>query len=197
MVATEDLYVEGAVEGTIESPKNRVTVAAGGRVHASILASEVVILGEVKGNIEAGSKVDIQKGGSLAGDITTARIRIEDGAFVRGNVDSRKSLQGQFSPDGKWVAYTSNESGRYEVYVAPFPGEGGQRQVSPAGGLLPRWREDGKQIFYTGLDSQLMAAEIRVNGTELEIGVARQVPSASITGTAERGRAKKAAGSRR
>ena len=68
--------------------------------------------------------------------------------------------QGAFSPDGRWVAYGSNESGRNEVYVAPFPGPGGKRQVSTAGGAQPRWRRDGTEIFYFDPISKLMAAAV-------------------------------------
>jgi serine/threonine protein kinase/Tol biopolymer transport system component len=66
----------------------------------------------------------------------------------------------QFSPDGRWVAYVSNESGRAEVYVQPFPGPGGKWQVSTAGGSMPGWRRDGKELFYFGADGRLMATEV-------------------------------------
>jgi eukaryotic-like serine/threonine-protein kinase len=74
-----------------------------------------------------------------------------------------------FSPDGKWVAYTSDESGRIEVYVVPYPGPGGKRQISTGGGNRPLWRSDGKEIFYqqTG---DLMAAEIAVRNGSFEVG---------------------------
>jgi WD40 repeat protein len=76
---------------------------------------------------------------------------------------------GQFSPDGKWVAYESNESGRMEIYVTPFPGPGGKRQISTGGGVYPRWRKDGKEIFYTTNAGKLMAAEISEKGDTLEV----------------------------
>jgi WD40-like Beta Propeller Repeat len=75
----------------------------------------------------------------------------------------------QFSPDGHWIAYQSNESGRYEAYVAPFPGPGGKRQVSTAGGTLPQWRADGKELFYRAADNRLMAAEVDAKGDVLEV----------------------------
>ena len=65
--------------------------------------------------------------------------------------------QGVFSPDGKWVAYQSNESGRNEIYVRPFPGPGGQWQISTAGGTSPRWRADGKEMYYLAPDNKLTA----------------------------------------
>ena len=67
---------------------------------------------------------------------------------------------GQFSPNGQWVVYRSNESGRFEVYVQPFPGPGRKVQISANGGTQPRWRHDGKEIFYISPDSKLMAVPI-------------------------------------
>ncbi|HET9386209.1 MAG TPA: protein kinase [Gemmatimonadales bacterium] len=78
---------------------------------------------------------------------------------------------GQFSPDGKWVAYQSNESGRFEIYVRPFPGPGGTWQVSTNGGAQVRWRPDGKEIFYVAtMDEKLMAVPIAFTGNQPEIG---------------------------
>ena len=62
--------------------------------------------------------------------------------------------EGQFSPDGRWVAYQSNVSQRFEIYVQPFPGPGGTFLVSTNGGAQPRWRRDGKEIFYVALDGK-------------------------------------------
>ncbi len=76
----------------------------------------------------------------------------------------------QFSPDGQWVAYESNESGQREVYAAPFPGPGGKRQISSGGGVKPRWRKDGKEIFYHTEEGQLMAAEVIARNGTLEVG---------------------------
>jgi Tol biopolymer transport system component len=68
--------------------------------------------------------------------------------------------EAKFSPDGLWVAYQSNESGRDEVYLQEFPGPGGKFQVSKDGGVQPRFREDGRELFYVGLDGKLMAVPI-------------------------------------
>ncbi len=76
---------------------------------------------------------------------------------------------GMFSPDGRWVTYQSNESGRPEVYVAAFPGAGGKRQISATGGGNPRWRRDGKEIFYVGRNSTLMVAAVNGQGTSFEV----------------------------
>lgn len=70
--------------------------------------------------------------------------------------------QGQFSPDGHWVAYTSNESGQSEIYVIPFPptGNGGRWQVSRGGGVQPRWRRNGKELFYISPDWKMMSVNV-------------------------------------
>jgi cytoskeletal protein CcmA (bactofilin family) len=86
----EDLYVDGDVEGTIESLENKVTVGPNGRVQASIRAREVIILGQVQGNVETSDKVDIRKDAKLVGDIVAARISIEDGALFKGSIDIKK-----------------------------------------------------------------------------------------------------------
>jgi hypothetical protein len=64
-------------------------------------------------------------------------------------------------PNGRWVAYVSDESGRYEVYVQSFPGGGGKRQVSTGGGAAPRWRRDGQELFYYASDGKLMAVPVQ------------------------------------
>ena len=79
----------------------------------------------------------------------------------------------QFSPDGHWVAYAASEFGRPDVYVAPFPGPGGQQQISTAGGSYPRWRSDGKELFYHSLDNRLMAATVRMDAARVEVDAIR------------------------
>jgi serine/threonine protein kinase len=80
---------------------------------------------------------------------------------------------GQFSPDGKWIAYQSNESGRFEIYVQSFPGTGGKFQISANGGAQPRWNKNGKEIFYVSLDSKMLAASVKLSpdGRSLETGI--------------------------
>ena len=70
----------------------------------------------------------------------------------------------QFSPDGRWVAYSTNESGNWEVYVAPFPNTNGKWQVSRGGGEEPRWRRDGKELFYLSSDGKMMAVAAKTAG---------------------------------
>lgn len=76
----------------------------------------------------------------------------------------------QFSPDGRWVAYQTDESGRFEVVVQPFPDAGGKWQVSTAGGAAPRWRADGKELYFLAPDATMMAASVTAAGTSFEAG---------------------------
>ena len=87
--------------------------------------------------------------------------------FLNTNFEERGP---QLSPDGRWVSYQSNESGRPEVYVRPFSGPGGQWQISTAGGTNARWRPDGKELYYIAPDGQLMAVPITTQGATLEPG---------------------------
>ncbi len=76
----------------------------------------------------------------------------------------------QFSPDGRWVAYFSNESGKDEVYAVAFPNPAARFQISTSGGSNPQWRGDGKELFYTDPDNKIMAVDIAARGDSLEIG---------------------------
>ncbi|MGB9236932.1 MAG: protein kinase [Terriglobales bacterium] len=75
-----------------------------------------------------------------------------------------------FSPDGKWLAYANNETGRFEIYVQPFPSGAGRWQVSTAGGSRPNWRKDGKELFYFSIDQQMMAVDVGQKGASLQLG---------------------------
>jgi dipeptidyl aminopeptidase/acylaminoacyl peptidase len=88
-------------------------------------------------------------------------------AFLKSEANE---LHGQFSPDGHWVAYQSSESGRYEIYVRPFPGPGGQFPISTTGGVYPRWSPDGKEVYYIAPDAKLMAVPISATATMFEAG---------------------------
>jgi serine/threonine-protein kinase len=88
-----------------------------------------------------------------------------------------QSLQGTpaLSPDGKWLANDSDESGRIEVYVTPFLHGGGKWQVSTGGGSCPRWRADGHELFYMSLENKIMSAEISAQTSSVVIGKVQQV----------------------
>ena len=87
---SEDLYIDGQVEGTIELREHNLTVGPNGRVDANVNAKEVVLLGTLKGNIRAAERVEIRKSGSLIGDLVAARVTIEDGAYFKGSIDIQK-----------------------------------------------------------------------------------------------------------
>lgn len=74
-----------------------------------------------------------------------------------------------FSPDGKWIAYSSTESGSIEVYVSPFPANGRRFRVSADGGSQARWRRDGSEIFYLAPDRRVIAASVTISGDELTV----------------------------
>jgi Tol biopolymer transport system component len=81
---------------------------------------------------------------------------------------------GQFSPDGRWIVYSSDESGREEIYVRSFPAAGEKRRISAGGGSLPRWRRDGKEIFYVVSGRQVMSVEVKT-ASALEMGPPRRL----------------------
>ena len=87
----------------------------------------------------------------------------------------------QLSPDGRWLAYWTAESGRTEVYIQSFPKVGSKWQVSTAGGMYHRWSRDGKEIFFQGLDGSQMAATVK-GGSTLEIGAPRRLFQARTLG---------------
>jgi cytoskeletal protein CcmA (bactofilin family) len=87
----EDLYVDGEVDGALELREHCLTVGPNGRTHSSIRAREVVVLGSVQGNVEARDKIAIRKNGKLVGDIKTAGIIIDDGAYFKGSIDIVKT----------------------------------------------------------------------------------------------------------
>src|SRR5208282_2377008 len=92
-------------------------------------------------------------------------IPVAGGEPTRFLTSKGSESNGQISPDGKWVAYASDESGVWEIYVTSFPGAAGKWQVSRGGGNEPRWRGDGKEIFYIAPSGMLMA--VPVNGVSI------------------------------
>jgi eukaryotic-like serine/threonine-protein kinase len=77
----------------------------------------------------------------------------------------------EFSPDGRWLAYVSEESGAAEVYVTSFPVGQGKWRVSPNGGTLPRWRADGRELYYMSLPGEIMAVPVNASGPSFEADV--------------------------
>jgi Tol biopolymer transport system component len=80
-------------------------------------------------------------------------------------------LFGRFSPDGRWIAFQSGETGRAEIYVQPFPGPGPKLQISVGGGTRPRWRRDGRELFYVAPDNRLMAVPVTEGSSSLDAAI--------------------------
>jgi cytoskeletal protein CcmA (bactofilin family) len=83
----EDLHIDGSVEGLIQLEDRKLTVGASAKLTADVVAREVVVYGSVKGNLRARDRIEIKKDGSVIGDLTTARIMIEDGAYFKGSIE--------------------------------------------------------------------------------------------------------------
>jgi cytoskeletal protein CcmA (bactofilin family) len=93
ITGSEDLLIDGEIEGTIELKENNLTVGPNGNVKADVSARSITVQGHLRGNVRAGEKIEICKTGSLEGDLSTARIVIEDGAVFRGSIDIVKPGQ--------------------------------------------------------------------------------------------------------
>lgn len=112
---SESLYIDGKVEGSINLPGNRVTIGRNGQVGANVTAREVVVMGKVRGNVSATDRVDIRAEGALSGDVSAARISIEDGAFFKGGIEIRKV-------DGK-PSQTASTTAPAAAHEAPKPAQ--------------------------------------------------------------------------
>ena len=89
----EDLYIDGTVEGLVHLDDRKLTVGATAKLTADIIAGEVIVCGSVKGNVRAKGKIEIKKDGSVNGDLTTAQIIIEDGAYFKGSIEIERSAE--------------------------------------------------------------------------------------------------------
>jgi Tol biopolymer transport system component len=90
--------------------------------------------------------------------------------------------QPRISPNGRWVAYTSNETGQFEVYIQTFPVAGGKLPISVGGGSQPQWRADGRELYYYTPDRKLMAVEVNGDGATFKVGVAKPLFEIRVTG---------------
>lgn len=94
---SDPIYVYGQINGTISAPEHRVTIGKEGRVKADITAREVVVMGDVCGNLNSGERVEIRCEGSLMGDVATQRIFVEDGAVLQGTIDVQQIAKAEHS----------------------------------------------------------------------------------------------------
>jgi len=104
----EDLLIDGSVEGLIQLDERKLTVGATAKLTADIIAREVVVYGSVKGNLRAKDRIEIKKDGSVNGDLTTARISIEDGAYFKGSIEIDKSAEKE--PHGSAFSKPSSQA---------------------------------------------------------------------------------------
>jgi len=122
-------------------------------------------------------------GESNNGDLLALPMLGENRSPIPVVADASNERTGAFSPDGRWLAYDSDQSGRYEVVVQPFPTRSGRWQVSTAGGHLPRWSRDGRELFFLAPDGKLMAIPVRGGGAAFEAGTPSALFQTTINGT--------------
>jgi cytoskeletal protein CcmA (bactofilin family) len=122
---SEDLTIEGHVEGKIELRQNVLTIGPNGKIKAQVFAKAVVILGEVTGNVTASEKVDIRDNGSVDGDIAAPRVAIAEGAHFRGSIDMQRSGGGA-TPMAEPKAEAKAESKAQPAAPAPQPASVGR-----------------------------------------------------------------------
>jgi cytoskeletal protein CcmA (bactofilin family) len=119
ITGSEDLYIDGEVEGTVELKEHSLTVGPNGKVHADVSARSITILGRLQGNVKAGERIEIRKTGSLEGDLSTARIVIEDGAVFRGSIDIVKPGQNAANAPAASVPASARPAGAHQQHAGP------------------------------------------------------------------------------
>jgi cytoskeletal protein CcmA (bactofilin family) len=126
---SEDLTIEGQVEGKIELRQNVLTIGPNGKIKAQVFAKSVIILGEVTGNVTATEKVDIRDNGSVDGDITAPRVAIAEGAHFRGSIDMQRAGGKPGETKAGENKPAENKSEQKPTQTAPAPAA----QPTPAG----------------------------------------------------------------
>ena len=122
LMGSEDLTIEGHVEGKIELKDHVLTIGPNGKIKAAVFAKAVIVLGEVNGNVTASEKVDIRDGGSVDGDIVSPRVAIAEGAHFRGSVDmQRKGAQPSQSAQGAHQQRLADKQAAQAQPVQPAP----------------------------------------------------------------------------
>ena len=124
---SEDLTIEGHVEGKIELKDHVLTIGSNGRIRAAVFAKSVIVLGEVVGNVTGTEKVDIRDNGSVDGDIVSPRVAIAEGAHFRGSVDMKRAPTTAAAPAPKVEAKVETKP------AAPTPPAGAAPVANPAG----------------------------------------------------------------
>jgi cytoskeletal protein CcmA (bactofilin family) len=117
----EDLHIDGSVEGLVQLEDRKLTVGASAKLTADVVAREVVVYGSVKGNLRARDRIEIKKDGSVVGDLTTARIMIEDGAYFKGSIEIDRTGSAGHENDLDKPAYTRSTTGSTSSTTAHAP----------------------------------------------------------------------------
>ena len=145
---SEDLTIEGQVEGKIELKDHVLTIGPNGKIKAQVFAKAVIVLGEVNGNVTASEKVDIRDGGSVDGDIIAPRVAIAEGAHFRGSVDMQRK-GGQ--PAAKEPQKAASQRGRRRRRLSPKPPRiSARRAVILGRWVLPRPCRPGISAHHVG-----------------------------------------------
>ncbi len=110
ITGSEDLHIDGTVEGSVNLEDRRLTVGATAKVTADVTAREVVVFGNVKGNLKAKDRIEIKKDGSVVGDLSTARIMIEDGAYFKGSIEINREGAGGSDEKSSYTARAATGS---------------------------------------------------------------------------------------
>jgi cytoskeletal protein CcmA (bactofilin family) len=127
LTGSEDLTIEGHVEGKIELRQNILTIGPNGKIKAQVFAKSVVILGEVTGNVTASEKVDLRDNGSIDGDITAPRVAIAEGAHFRGSIDMQRSGAKASESKAAQTSSPQTTSAPAQNQPQPAPAGAGQR----------------------------------------------------------------------
>jgi cytoskeletal protein CcmA (bactofilin family) len=128
---SEDLYVDGTVEGTIQLQGNNLVIGPNGHVHADVNAKGVVVQGKLEGNIRASERTELRKSAVIVGDIATQRIAIEDGAYFKGKVDIQKEAAKPTAEVKNTSASAANTAVAAASSATPS-GVGGLGSVAPS-----------------------------------------------------------------
>ena len=128
LTGSEDLTIEGHVEGKIELRQNVLTIGPNGKIKAQVFAKSVVILGEVTGNVTASEKVDLRDNGSVDGDIAAPRVAIAEGAHFRGSIDMQRA-----APKPGDAAKAGDAAAKPATPTPPAPQQSQAQQPAPAG----------------------------------------------------------------
>lgn len=119
LTGNEDLYLDGEIEGNIDLRDHKLVIGPNGKIKATITARDIVLHGRVEGNVSAAERVELKKSCTLVGDVSTARIVIEDGAFFRGAIDIKEDRDHKVEPRKAVVSAGSSSSSSSSSFGAP------------------------------------------------------------------------------